>query len=270
MSRPYPDRIGLALTLADFPAHAAWLTQGARDVELHDVTDGRVMDGDWRGVAREICTLLDGHEGRRGIHGPFWHLNVAPRDPAVRRLVQDRLNLGLDFAAAVNGTHMVIHSPFDFFGHPACVPGARLGPELQRVHDTLGGIVERAEAQGVTLVLENIYDLHPLPLLTLVQAFQSDRVKLSVDVGHAHLMTPRGGPPPQAWLEQAGPWLGHVHLCDNDTTSDQHLAPGAGTVHWPAVQRALAGAPPEARLLTDVKPAELNRARHWIEHLGQP
>lgn len=257
-------RMGLALSLPELRAHAEWLMAGKRDVELQDITSGEVLEGDWQGVAREIRDVLQGHEGRVGIHGPFWHLNIAPRDPAVRRLVQERLTLGLDFAAELGGTHMVIHSPFDAFGHPLSVPGARLPAELGRVQETLAPIVARAQAQGVTVVIENIYDLNPAPLLALVESLNSPNVRLSVDIGHAHLMTQRGGPPPQVWLEQAGEWLGHVNVCDNDTTNDQHLAPGAGTVHWPGVLRALEAAPASARILVEVKPGELGAARKWI------
>lgn len=264
----FPQHVGLALCLGDLRHYADWLKAGQRDIEMQDITYGDVMEGDWKKVARDIRELLDGHTGRVGVHGPFWHLNIAPRDPAVQRLVQDRLNLGLDFAAEVGGTHMVVHSPFDYFGHPFAVPGYRLPAELERVRQTMMPIVKRAESQGVTLVVENIYDLNPQPLLDLVRMFDSPNVRLSVDVGHAHLMTQRGGPPPQLWLTQAGEWLGHVHICDNDTTNDQHLAPGKGTVHWPGVLAALAAAPAQARLLVEVKSAELAQSRDWVEQLG--
>lgn len=261
----WKKRAGLALTLNELPEFAPWLIETGRDVELQDITYSEVMEGDWRGVASQIGALLDGYQGRIGIHGPFWHLNIAPRDPAVRRLVQERLNLGLDFAQAIGGTHMVVHSPFDFFGHPQAVPGARLVPELERVAQTMQPIVQRAEQEGVTLVIENIYDLSPSALIALVQSFDSNAVRLSVDTGHAHLMTQRGGPPPQTWIETVAPYLGHVHLCDNDTTNDQHLAPGRGTIHWASVERALDKAPETARLLVEVKASELGLGRQWLE-----
>ncbi|WP_291431208.1 sugar phosphate isomerase/epimerase [Deinococcus sp.] len=263
--KDWKKRAGLALTLKELPECAPWLLESGRDIELQDITHGDVMEGDWQGVGREINAHLNGHQGRIGIHGPFWHLNIAPRDPAVQRLVQERLNLGLDFARAIGGTHMVVHSPFDFFGHPQAVPGARLGPELERAALTMQPIVKRAEQEGLTLVIENIYDLSPVPLLALAQYLDSDAVRLSVDTGHAHLMTQRGGPPPQTWIETLGTLLGHVHLCDNDTTNDQHLAPGRGTIHWGGVERALNGAPESARIFIEVKASELRLGREWLE-----
>lgn len=258
------EKIGLALCLNELREQAAWLKETGRDLELQDITLSEVLEGDWKSVASRANRLLDGFEGRLGIHGPFWHLNIAPRDPAVRRLVQSRLNLGLDFAHMIGGTHMVIHSPFDFFGHPMTVPGYRLPLEIERVHQTLAPIVKRATEQGVILVIENIYDLNPQPLLSLIQSFESDYVRLSIDTGHAHLMTQRGGPPPAAWILEAGDMLGHIHLCDNDMTNDQHLAPGKGTIHWTSVMNALQKAPSEVRCLVEVKPPEIEDGKRWL------
>lgn len=262
-------KIGLALCLNELREQALWLKETGRDLELQDITLSEVLEGDWKAVAHRTSKLLDGFEGRLGIHGPFWHLNIAPRDPAVRRLVQSRLNLGLDFAHMVGGTHMVIHSPFDFFGHPMTVPGHRLPLEIERVHETLLPIVKRATEQGVTLVIENIYDLNPQPLLKLVKSFNTPNVRLSVDTGHAHLMTQRGGPPPATWIAEAGDLLGHIHLCDNDTTNDQHLAPEKGTIHWASVLSMLQNSPIDTRMLVEVKPPEIEDGKQWIEGLSQ-
>lgn len=86
----------------------------------------------------------------------------------------------------------------------------------------------------------------------------SDAVRLSVDTEHAQLMRQRSGPPPQIWIETVVPYLGHhVHLCDNDTTNDQHIAPGGGTTLWGSVERALHKPPKTVRLLVEVKAFEL-------------
>lgn len=261
-------RTGLALCLDDLRLHRRWLLDGARDIEMQDLTRPEVLSGDWLAVAAQVRDLLAGHDGHLGVHGPFWNLSVAARDPAARALTQDRLLLGLDFAELIGGTHLVVHSPFDFFGHPLALSGEPLDAELERAHETLGPVVQRAEDQGVTVMIENIYDLNPAPLLALAQSFQSEHVALSLDTGHAHLMTARGGLPPQAWIEQLGVWLGHVHLNDNDVTRDQHLAPGRGTVHWAGVQRALAESAATPRLLVEVRPDQIDAGRAWVEQLG--
>jgi sugar phosphate isomerase/epimerase len=128
-------------------------------------------------------------------------------------------------------------------------------------------VLERARDLGCTLVIENILDISPAPLVHLVQSFASPDVRLSVDVGHAHIMAARGGPPAAHWLSHGAGLLGHVHLQDNDGTSDAHLAPGGGTVLWDAVLRALRASDAATRLIVEVVPGEVQRAMAWIDAL---
>ena len=260
-------RMGLAVTLPELERCAGWLVAGARDVELQDICEPEVMDGDWRGVARRSAALLGGHRGRTGVHAPFWNLAINPLDSQIRAVVQSRLHLGLDYLEAVGGSHMVIHSPFYFFGHALVAHQATLEAEIGLAQLTLAPILERASAHGCMLVIENILDLNPGPLLALVASFNSPHLRLSIDVGHAHVMGSRGAPPAAHWLSQGAGLLGHVHLQDNDDTEDAHLAPGGGTVHWPSVLRELRASETDPRLIVEVVPGEVKRAMRWIDAL---
>ena len=263
-------RMGLAVTLPELERCAGWLVAGARDVELQDICEPEMMAGDWRGVARRSATLLEGHTGRVGVHAPFWDLTVAPLDSQIRAVVQSRLNLGLDYleqVEATGGSHMVIHSPFYFFGHALVAHQTTLEAEIALAHLTLTPILERAAGLDCMLVIENILDLNPAPLLALVASFDSPLLRLSIDVGHAHIMTSRGAPPAAHWLSQGARLLGHVHLQDNDGTEDAHLAPGGGTVHWPGILRELRASRTGPRLIVEVVPGEVERAMRWIEAL---
>ncbi|WP_425145243.1 sugar phosphate isomerase/epimerase family protein [Deinococcus sp.] len=261
-------RIGLALRLPELEASAEWLRAGARDVELQDICElPELMDGDWRTVARRSRELLSGHTGRIGVHAPFWNLPLAAIDPEIRAVVQRRYLLGLDYAEEVGGTHLVIHSPYYFFGHPLVVHQEAALPEIELAHATLAPVLERAERLGCTLVIENILDTNPAPLRALVASFASPLVRISIDVGHAHMMAQRGGPPAAHWLHAAGERLGHVHLQDNDGSTDAHLAPGRGTVHWESVLRELRASTTDPRLIVEVMPGEIGRAMKWVDGL---
>ncbi len=257
-------RMGLAVTLPELERCARWLKAGARDVELQDICEPEVMDGDWRGVARRSAELLDGHTGRIGVHAPFSNIAIASLDSQIRAVVQSRLNLGLDYVEAVGGSHMVIHSPFYFLGHALVAHQTTLEAEIALAHLTLAPILERAAGLGCVLVVENILDLNPAPLLRLVASFGSPHLRLSIDVGHAHIMGSRGAPPAAHWLSQGAELLGHVHLQDNDGTEDAHLAPGGGTVHWPGILRELRASQTDPRLIVEVVPGEVEQAMRWI------
>jgi sugar phosphate isomerase/epimerase len=153
-SRPI---LGAALCRSSLAAHVDWLREAPRDLELQHFVDAEVLDADWSGLAAEVNRLLDGHQGRRGIHGPFWGFTIASYDPEVRRIVARRMDQALDVCAAVNGTHVVIHSPFTTWGynHRGLYP-TDTDRMLSAARDTLGGALKRAEDMGVTFVLENI------------------------------------------------------------------------------------------------------------------
>lgn len=104
--------LGAALDRDSLRQHIDWLREAPRDLELQHFVDAETLDGDWSGLADEVNRLLDGHQGRRGIHGPFWGFSIASYDPEVRRIVARRMNQALDVCAAVHGSHVVIHSPF--------------------------------------------------------------------------------------------------------------------------------------------------------------
>ncbi|NTU82094.1 MAG: sugar phosphate isomerase/epimerase [Chloroflexales bacterium] len=224
--------IGAALMVADLATHAEWLVGGQRDIEIQDPFIPDVLDGDWRAVAREARRLLAGHSGRLGIHGPFYSLNLAPFDPKVRAITIERLRQGLDFAGELGATHMVVHSPFMSFGHPAhtYTPASRRQYDIEAAHAVIEPLLPQAESLGCTIVIENIADGGPAPVLDLVRSFGTPLVRASLDTGHATIMQQVGAPTPDQWVREAGDLLAHVHLQDSDGLLDRHWAPGDGAI----------------------------------------
>jgi len=263
--------LGAAMPSSEFDARRAWLT--GRDLEIQDPVSHALLDGDWRAHAANVRARLRGHEGRLGVHGPFWSLTLTPKDPAIRKVVVDRLVTGLSFAAEIGATHMVIHSPFDCFGHPmvAHSPATDLHDSISLVHDTLAEVLPLARQLGCTLMIENIRDVNPAPLVALVRSFDSPNVRMSVDVGHATLMARLGGPSAAHWIREAGDLLGHVHLQDTDGLLDRHWAPGEGDINWNAVFRALREVGGTPRLILELRPDQLEQGANWLaaQHLGR-
>lgn len=261
--------VGAALRLVDLPSRADWLKLHARDLEIQDPCNPLFLDGDWRAAAHEARSVLDGHTGRIGVHAPYDGMPWASPDPKLGAALRDRLRQTLDFAAALGGTHVVVHSPFPYFGSAqTCHRGAELADAIEQTRANLAPIVEAAAAQRCLLVWENIFDLRTDPLDTLVAAFGSPWVRRSLDTGHAHLMTARGGPPVDTWIAAAGPLLAHVHLQDTDLDSDRHWAIGDGGIAWRAVFAALALLADSPRLILEVSPERQDRSLAWLAAHG--
>jgi len=246
--------VGAAMRSDALPEHRDWLIAGQRDLELQDPFHPEVLDNDWSGTAARIRDSLAGHGGRLSVHGPFVNLSIMGFDPRARELTALRLRQGLEFAAAVGADQMVIHSPYEFFGDPFIPhsPEQGLKGQLDLVGRTLGSVVPLAEEVGCTLVVENVFDLNPAPLLALVRSFDSERVRVSLDVGHAYIAHRRGGPSPDQWVREAGSLLVHLHLQDTDGCSDRHWAPGRGNINWYALFEALARLEHRPRLILEV------------------
>ncbi len=262
-----PPVIGAALTLEGLRANRDWILDAPRDLELQAFTEAGVLDGDWPAIADEILTLLDGHTGRRGLHGPFWGFSIAAIDPDVRAVVQRRLDAALDVAATMSADQIVIHSPFNPWIEANLFTSDYLAERFfDACHATLAPAVARAADAGVTFVIENCEDTDPHARCRLADSLDSAAVAVSIDTGHAHFAhRMHGAPPVDAFVAAAGPRLQHVHLQDIDGAADRHWPLGEGEIPWPAVLAAAARNAPAARLLVETHGAGTTRAS--IEHL---
>jgi sugar phosphate isomerase/epimerase len=258
-----PLPISAALMVADLPTYRDWLVADQRDLELQDFLKPQVLLGDWRAVVADARAQLDGFAGRLGIHGPFHDLPLDAADPEIAPILARRMVAGVEAAAALGATQMVMHSPYrtwDWFnsGNTPPMAGSPSAAEakIARVNANLRDAVGLAERHGVTLVIENIEDIDPSWRRALVDSFGSDSVKLSIDTGHAHYAHgATGAPPVDYFVTDAGESLGHVHLQDADGFADRHWPPGRGTVNWHAVFRAVAALPQRPHLVLELRHA---------------
>ena len=263
--------LGAALTIDEAAVHHNWLRAKPRDIELQDFVRVDVLDGDWLPLVQQAAKVLDGHDGRLGIHGPFWGFTIDSADPDIRKLVTRRLLQGLQVVEALDGTHMVIHSPYTTWDYNNLDKdeGAREG-KLERCHDTLEQVVRRAEDIGCRLVVENIEDIDPADRLALADSFQSEAVSVSIDTGHAYYAhRSTGAPPVDYFVISAGDRLGHIHLQDADGYADRHWSLGEGTIPWHAVFTALAKLNSNPRLIIEIKDkSKIPASAAYLESLG--
>ena len=265
--------LGAALRISELADHADWLITHQRDVEIQDTASPDVLDGDWQPLLRQARDVLDGHTGRLGIHGPFTNLTIMARDPKIRAVVQERFRQALEFGGELGASHMVVHSPFEFFGGPFLPhsAGHGLADQIEIVHETLDDVLPLAQKIGCTLVVECIFDKNPASIRALVESFNSESIRMSIDVGHAFIKHLEGGPTPDGWVHAAGLLLAHLHLQDTDGQADRHWLPGQGAINWFALFQALrtldVGQTP--RLIIEVRDkARIQRGAEWLASQG--
>jgi sugar phosphate isomerase/epimerase len=259
--------LGAAVRIETLERLRNWIFDRERDVEIQDFADVGALDGDWRPLAERYARLLDGHRGRVGIHGPFWGLDIANRDPEIGAIVARRYMQGLDACAAVGATLMVIHSPFTTWDYNNLDAYPRGREELlARVRRNIGAVIDRAADQGIILAVENIEDKNPADRVWLAREL-GGAVRVSLDTGHAqYAHGSTGAPPVDHYVQAAGEMLAHVHVQDADGYGDRHWAPGEGTIRWPAVFRALARIETRPRLILEL--ADHGQIVAGAEHLA--
>ncbi|RMG58148.1 MAG: sugar phosphate isomerase/epimerase [Deltaproteobacteria bacterium] len=136
--------------------------------------------------------------------------------------VEETIACALPLVIQGEGT-LVIHTTF---------PGNEVPLKRKLLFkDSLERILE-ALPDGISLALENT----AMPsgtsraIVDLVREFGEERLKVCIDVGHAHVAEEA----PSAVVAADG-CLADVHISDNGGEEDEHLVPGEGTVPWKPV-----------------------------------
>jgi sugar phosphate isomerase/epimerase len=179
----------------------------------------------------DCCRRLEEAGLKVILHGPFMDLNPGALDPLVRDATLHRFHRTLEIARSVK-THLVVFHPgFDRWRY-----GGRSEPWLEASLAFWPALVQQAADQGCPLALENIFDESPEPLASLIREIDSPWLGHCFDVGHWHLFSKVSL---EEWVSALGDRLVHLHLHDNDGTSDAHLPAGEGNIDFPVVFRIL-------------------------------
>jgi sugar phosphate isomerase/epimerase len=260
--------LGTAVTLDTYPLIRDWICGPARAIEIQDFCGVGVLERDHTDMLDAWLKLLDGHTGPRGIHGPFFGLDIASSDHEIRAVVQKRMMQGLAVAEALGADLMVIHSPFNHWHQLNRANYPSVYPSLMSCSaDCLAPVLARAADTGCTLVLENCDDTDAAARVELVRQIDHPNLKVSIDTGHADICHGRYDAPHLVdFIAAAAGHLAHVHLQDVDGYADRHWHPGDGRINWRPVFEALAALTEKPRLTLEVR-SDLGRLPATVARL---
>lgn len=166
----------------------------------------------------------------RSLHLPFQDLAPGSADPLIREASRERLAAAVAMAQVYAPAHMVGHPIYnaDSWDH-----------DVQRwaacSADSWTAIMN-SWPEHPPLYLENIFEQEPEPLALLMETLR-DRGRdpgICFDVGHWHSFS-KGGKRRnlKQWIATLAPWIRHLHLHDNDGSSDAHKGLGQGGIDFP-------------------------------------
>lgn len=232
----YPSSMGLAQRLA-LARDAGF---GGFEIDLTE--DGPVNLASSAADLKAVRKQVEDH----ALHlsglatGLYWGANAASADPAVRARATHILNRQLEVAAEL-GVDTILVVPgavgVDFIPGGEVVP---YGDAYQRAGDFVAAALPRAEALGVTIGIENVWNkflTSPREMAEFIDGFSSKRVGAYFDVGNV-LATGY----PEHWIALLGSRIKRVHFKDyrrNVGSADGFVELLSGDVNWPAVMAAL-------------------------------
>ncbi len=233
------EGLGIEVTLYD----TAWLMSGSA---LADAA-ARREDFDARQLA--ITT-----------HGPLFDLNPGSLDPTIRTYSRDCFLRGIEVSTALGARKIVFHT----FFNPLLPRGVLRGwKELAR--PIWREALDRAEAGGVTICLENSYEGTAEFFKELFTSFDDGRMRMCYDPAHVHLYSRDGQ---AAWVVTLGHLVTHLHLNDNVGVSDDHLALGQGEIPYASFLPDLCSACGEATVVLEMTVEKALQSLEYLHDLG--
>ena len=232
----YAREYGFGLEIAEFCT--AWNID--RRFEL---TDSRVQES-LQGISRSI------------LHAPSNELFPCAIDEKARELAAYRYRQAIDLAKRYGSKKVVIHGGY----HPwMYYPVWYVGQSVAFWKDFL------KEDPGVEIVLENVVETQPDLILEILEGVDDPRLRMCFDVGHINAYSYI---PIMDWLETCAPWIGHIHVNNNDGREDLHQGLQDGIIPMKELLQRIESLCPEATItleMTEVKPSLdwLKKQRIW-------
>jgi sugar phosphate isomerase/epimerase len=188
-------------------------------------------------VFQEMARSFKKAKRRITLHAPFQDLLPGALDEWIRNASRHRLHQAFRWLPVFRPVAIVCHTGYDarFYQWDRkewLASSKATWKEFSRL----------AADQGVTLMLENVYETEPELFLELLDLVGAPNLQVCLDVGHLNAF---GGADFDHWLKTLAPVIGQLHLHDNHGDQDNHLALGEGRVPLAQVLNFLAARGPQ-------------------------
>jgi sugar phosphate isomerase/epimerase len=165
------------------------------------------------------------------IHAPFADTNLSADDDLIREWILKRIEATIRFASDLDARCVVVHP-----GWATATERFMKGRCWELNIRCLRALLGYAEEYGVSLLIENVPEPTPYLLVSVddFECFNREmKMDMVLDVAHANLRDEV-----YDFMNRYGSSIKHIHVSDNDGTSDQHLPVGDGGIDWGSVVKA--------------------------------
>ena len=250
------DNAEIIMQNAEIAEDAAVLAQEyGFGLEIAEFCTAFNMDTDFETWDERVRRSMDGVE-RFIFHAPFNELCPAAVDPLIVDVAKRRYAQAYALMSGYGVKAMTVHSGyFPLFYDKGWFTAKSIGFWKEFLSD---------KPDDFSLYIENVYEQTPELLSGIVGAVDDTRFRLCLDAGHAAIAWK--GVPVEELVKRTAPFLGHIHLHNNDGERDQHNELGGGQIDIAALIRAATDAAPDVTFT--IESCEAIESVDWLKAGG--
>lgn len=154
------------------------------------------------------------------FHAPFNELHPAAIDPKIRDIAFQRYEQAYRLAWNRYGAcKMVVHSGYlPYVYHKSWHHEKSVEFWKQYMED---------KPQDFVICIENVMEDEPYMMAELAAELNHPNIRLCLDLGHANCMSSIST---REWIKTMAPWMGHIHIHNNNGDQDSHRSLEDGTI----------------------------------------
>ncbi len=156
------------------------------------------------------------------MHGDFLDVLVTSFDKEIREISALRINQSIDIAKKMKVSAIIFHINYNPFLNTKAYVDNFISENIKFWSEVL------SQNPDINIYLENMFEQSPDVLTAIAKGLcHFKNFGICLDFAHASISKT----PVNIWVEKLCPYIRHIHINDNDLTSDLHLAWGDGKIN---------------------------------------
>ena len=193
------------------------------------------------------------------LHGVFYNINLDSLDPKIKKISQERAEESIRIAKELSCEGVVFHTNYIEW----IKSGLYRDRWVKENREFYLYLINKY--QDINIYIENMFDDSPYMLKRLVEACGSERIRVCLDVAHANISNTSI----KTWFDVLSGYIKHIHINDNDSLNDSHLALGDGVINYEYVFSLINRLKSKPSVLIEVDGLDkINRSLGYLKEHG--
>lgn len=168
---------------------------------------------------------LNGFKNRITFHAMFSDVNISSADYEIKEISQKRFIQSYEVGKAIGADTILFHTGYKGTRHNGSIYQFK-----KKFTEFWIDFIREFENNGITAVIENVFEFEPEFCLEFYEKISSDNFKLALDVGHVNLYAQKTRV--TDWIKKYNSRLHHMHIHNNFRENDDHSSLLNGTLDF--------------------------------------